>query len=766
MGKAHIGELFFRERALRLPSPLPEKWAILISEKSLRRIITILTALFILALCISLFSQLLMSRNDHIEEQNELSVLYAKIASQNMATELASDVSAGRTVRPINAELLAAALLHGALAEDRSFTLVDNQGNVLASLPSSSGLMGRKITDVLGRAFITETDFNADTMRFMRLADGEGAYVTAHTLGNFPGSLIVIQERSNLLASWWIGVTRLSVLFIVTLLVLTMLAGAFHWQAAKASEADVTLEIATQRLDKALDRSNCGMWDWNLAEGTIFWSKSMFEILGLEPKGELLSIGEMAERLHPDNMNIEGMIEELLRGERSVFNPEFRMRHEDGHWVWLRARAALAPGDSPNAPHLIGIVFDITAQKQSDKMNLDAELRLKDAIENISEAFVLWDTENRLVLCNSKYQQFHSLPASSCVPGTPYAQVTQSAKEPIVRQFLPNAAGDTSDGKSLEVQLGDGRWLQINERRTRDGGFVSVGTDITALKKQEEHLLLSERTLMMTVRDLQKERLLAEQQSQRLADLADKYAREKTRAEAANRSKSEFLANMSHELRTPLNAIIGFSEVMQESIFGPLGHAKYTEYSHDIHKSGQFLLDVINDILDMSKIEAGRMDIETTPVSLPSIIEDIMRFVGPRAAEGKVEVVLDLPRTLEMTADKRALKQVFINLMSNAVKFTPEGGQVRLSVAKMKNNAKITIVDSGIGIPSSDIEKLGRPFEQLENQFTKSRGGSGLGLAISKSLVDLHHGELTISSVVGVGTTVTVILPLAIQKAA
>ena len=766
MGKAQIGELFFRERALRIPSPLPEKWRILISEKSLRRIITILTGLFILALCVSLLSQLMLSRNSHLEEQNRLSVLHAQITTQNIINALSADVVAGKTVRPLSTELLVSSLAEGALAEDRSFALVDNMGLVLASEPISAGLSAKKITDVLGPQFITETDFNAQVMQPIELSNGEWAYVTAHAFGNFPGSLIVIQKRSDLLSSWWTGVTRLSVLFVVTLLVLTMLAGAFHWQAAKASEADTTLSIATERLDKALDRSNCGMWDWNLAEGTIFWSKSMFEILGLAPKGELLSFGEVSERLHPENSNIENMIEELLRGQRSVFNREFRMRHEDGHWVWLRARAALAPGEKAESPHLIGIVFDITAQKQSDKLNLDAELRLKDAIENISEAFVLWDTENRLVLCNSKYQQFHSLPASSCVPGTPYAQVTQSAKEPIVRQFVPNISGDTSEGKSLEVQLGDGRWLQINERRTRDGGFVSVGTDITALKKQEEHLLLSERTLMMTVRDLQKERLLAEQQSQRLADLADKYAREKTRAEAANRSKSEFLANMSHELRTPLNAIIGFSEVMQEQMFGPIGSPKYTEYSHDIHKSGQFLLDVINDILDMSKIEAGRMEMELTPLSLPSIIEDIMRFVGPRAAEGKVEIVQKLPKSCDMVGDKRALKQVFINLMSNAVKFTPEGGQVTIAIARLKDTVKITIADTGIGIPDNDIEKLGRPFEQVENQFTKSKGGSGLGLAISKSLVDLHHGNLAIDSVVGEGTTVTVTLPLSSTKAA
>ncbi|MFO1034530.1 MAG: ATP-binding protein [Hyphomicrobiales bacterium] len=395
-----------------------------------------------------------------------------------------------------------------------------------------------------------------------------------------------------------------------------------------------------------------------------------------------------------------------------------------------------------------------------DKLNLDAEVRLKDAIENISEAFVLWDTESRLVLCNSKYQQFHSLPASVCVPGTPYALVASSSREPVVKQYVPGQIIHRSGARSVEVQLADGRWLQINERRTKDGGFVSVGTDITELKRQEENLLSSEKTLMETVRDLQKERQTAEEQSQRLAELADKYASEKARAEAANRSKSEFLANMSHELRTPLNAIIGFSEVMTNEFFGPIGTPKYIEYANDIRRSGQFLLDVINDILDMSKIEAGRVDLEIEAVSLQILIEDVMRLVGPRASEGKINVSTDIQVERSFKADRRALKQIIINLMSNAIKFTPEGGSVSITARDAGRNIAFSIADSGIGIQQRDIQKLGRPFEQVENQFTKSRGGSGLGLAISRSLVELHGGKLEIASVVGKGTTVMVTLPV------
>ncbi len=752
MGKIGVGELFLKERALRLPAPVPGTWRIMISESHLRRLITALTGLFIAALTVSLLSQLLQSHAAHVADSNRLTLLHVNVASRNIASALSADAAEGRTARPLDETLLQASLAPGALDENRTAIIADADGAILATLPKGRYALGSNVSQATGSAKSAPGD--EPTIG----EDGAGGFVAAGSLQPFGGKLYIIQKRTHLLAAWWTSVMRLSILFLVTLFVLSMLAGAFHWQAAKAAEADRTLAIATERLDKALDRSSCGMWDWDLAHGTIFWSKSMFEILGMQPKGDFLTYGELSDRIHPDDGNMDAMIEDLLRGNQAIFNREFRMRHERGHWMWLRARAALAPGDTADEPHLIGIVFDITEQKLADRMNLEAELRLKDAIENISEAFVLWDTENRLVLCNSKYQQFHALPSSACVPGTPYAVVTQAAKEPIVRQLVPSAGGESPDAKSLEVQLGDGRWLHINERRTKDGGFVSVGTDITALKKQEERLLLSERTLMMTVRDLQKERLMADQQSQRLADLADKYAREKTRAETANRSKSEFLANMSHELRTPLNAIIGFSEVMHSELFGPIGAEKYLEYSHDIRKSGQFLLDVINDILDMSKIEAGRLDLELTQTSLPAIFEDIMRFVRSRAAEGNVEIDLEMPESCDIMADKRALKQVFINLLANAVKFTPEGGRVKVSVVKAHDSARVTIADTGIGIPAADIEKLGRPFEQLENQMTKSKGGSGLGLAISKSLVELHHGTLRIASAVGRGTTVTVTL--------
>ena len=759
LGKTHIGELFFKERVLRLPSPWPARIRITITERHLRLLISVIIVLFLVALGSSLLMQLADSRSGHVAEQNRLSALHGQLVAQRIRNDFSEARRQGLTPPVVNSAYLLQVLPEGSQAEQRVFAVARSTGEIAASAPVEEGLDGKGIIGILSPSFVTDAAINSGEMSPLDLASGEAAFVTLFDLGDYPGSLVVFQRKADVLAAWRSSVTQVTLLFVVTLFVLIMLGGAFHWQAAKAAEADSILGVATARLDKALDRGQCGMWDWDVAQGIIFWSRSMFDILGMPVKGDYLSFAEVLSRIHESDTDLEQAVEQLLDGKITSFDQEFRMRHEEDHYVWLRARVALAPGETENQPHLIGIVFDITQQKLADKLNKEAELRLMDAVENISEAFVLWDADNRLVLCNSKYQQFHSLPASVCAPGTAYEDVVRTAKEPAVRKRI-GLKGESGEGRSFEVQLADRRWLQINERRTKDGGFVSVGTDITALKLQEERLRLSERELMMTVRDLQKERLLADQQAQRLADLADKYAREKTRAEAANRSKSEFLANMSHELRTPLNAIIGFSEVMLAEMFGPMGSEKYAEYSRDIHRSGLFLLDVINDILDMSKIEAGRMMLECETLQVDAALDEVMRLVGPRAFEGGVSILREVPAGLSLWADRRAFKQVLINLLSNAVKFTPEGGKVTFAASVEGQFMKIAIRDTGIGIPSRDIEKLGRPFEQVENQFTKTKGGSGLGLAISKSFVELHGGTLSIRSTVGQGTEVTVSFPV------
>jgi len=234
-----------------------------------------------------------------------------------------------------------------------------------------------------------------------------------------------------------------------------------------------------------------------------------------------------------------------------------------------------------------------------------------------------------------------------------------------------------------------------------------------------------------------------------------------TRAEAANQAKSEFLANMSHELRTPLNAINGFSEIMAGELFGPLGDAKYKGYAADILKSGQHLLSLINDILDMAKIEAGKLTLHYETVSLKEVVEDATRLMRGKIQEAGLNLLVDAPEMPEIDADYRGLKQVVLNLISNAVKFTPEGGDIVVALTREDDDrVRVAVTDTGIGIAEKDLDRLARPFEQVEGQHSKTTQGTGLGLALTKSLIELHGGELTIASEPGRGTTVGFVLPI------
>ncbi|MEX2033864.1 MAG: PAS-domain containing protein, partial [Xanthobacteraceae bacterium] len=410
---------------------------------------------------------------------------------------------------------------------------------------------------------------------------------------------------SGVYQGWRAEVSLNAAIFIGTSAILLVILYGYFAQATRAAEADRIYTETQVRFETALARGRCGLWDWDLAKGRLFWSRSMFELVGLAERDALMSYGEVGRLIHPEDGDLMALVESLFASGETTVDRMFRMRHEDGRWIWLRARAELVDAHTPD-PHLIGIAVDVTEQMRLVERSKTADIRLRDAIETISEAFVLWDSENRLVMCNSKYQQLHGIPDPAAMPGTPYADVIAAGRKPLVRSQVVNEGVPEAGARSFELQLEDGRWLQINERRTKDGGFVSVGTDITELKRHEGRLIDGERRLMATIADLRQSRQKLEQQAQQMVELAEKYAEEKDRAEAANRTKSEFLANISHELRTPLNAIIGFSEIMQSGMFGALGSPKYLEYSQDIHQSGAYLLGVINDVLDMARIEAGR----------------------------------------------------------------------------------------------------------------------------------------------------------------
>jgi signal transduction histidine kinase len=234
----------------------------------------------------------------------------------------------------------------------------------------------------------------------------------------------------------------------------------------------------------------------------------------------------------------------------------------------------------------------------------------------------------------------------------------------------------------------------------------------------------------------------------------------KEAAEMANRAKSEFLATISHELRTPLNAVLGFSEVMLSEVYGPLGNERYRAYARDIHASGSHLLSIVNDLLDLSKASAGKLELDETWTDARELVSGICRLIGPRIDEARLSLTVDMPAgALLIYADERLLKQMLLNLLSNACKFTPPGGTIACSLSIDDAGVVFSVADTGVGIPAEHLERVLLPFVQLDSALTRRHDGTGLGLALVKAMAELHGGSLRLDSRVGSGTTASVVLP-------
>jgi two-component system, cell cycle sensor histidine kinase PleC len=550
-------------------------------------------------------------------------------------------------------------------------------------------------------------------------------------------------ERDNLLA-------LLAPLLIGGALTLLLLV-----QSRKAAQAQAAQAEVEQRFRMAVEAARCGIWEWDLDNDQVFMSEVTGVIFGWGGAG-VISGSEVLERIAADHR--ERVRQALLAAPTyGAFDVSFRVPKAEAGSAWIEARGQAiveAAADKTKLGRIVGVALDVTEERAAQARAQAAENRLRDAIESASQAFVLWDRTGRLLMCNQSFRTYFDLEPRILKPGAAYKHVNRFMRLAI-RQEFPSPDGSRAGPR--EAELVDGRWVQISERRTADGGLVMTAADITAMKHQDEARKQNEAALEKAVENL-------ETSKAQLAEIVTKYEAERIRAEAANKAKSEFLANMSHELRTPLNAINGFSEIMVGEMFGTMGDARYKEYAQDILSSGQHLLALINDILDMAKIEAGKMSLKFEPLQFEDVAEDAVRLMRNRAESAGLNMSAQLPTLPDVDADYRAIKQILLNLLSNAVKFTPRGGEIvllaELQSTPLGDRLKVSVQDTGIGIAKEDLGRLAKPFEQIESQHSKTQQGTGLGLALTKSLVELHGGALHIASEPGLGTTVSFSLPI------
>ncbi|MEM6557509.1 MAG: PAS domain-containing sensor histidine kinase, partial [Pseudomonadota bacterium] len=377
-----------------------------------------------------------------------------------------------------------------------------------------------------------------------------------------------------------------------------------------------------------------------------------------------------------------------------------------------------------------------------------AENRLRTALEGFSGPVALWDARKRLIYWNRAFVRVFGL-EPTVRAGMGYDTVMLSQATNIIDR-RPSIEDDHTE----IVKIRDGTWFKIVERSTKSGGMLTVGLDVSSDVRNEVELTKQQGRLRKLVAEL-------ERSETRTAELTRHLKLEKQRAERSANSKNAFLANMSHELRTPLNAINGFSEILVGELYGPLGDDRYKEYAQDILDSGKHLLDMITDLLDMAKIDAGKMTVDLHPIDIVDPVDAAIRMIRRKAEEKNISLKLAANSNLPLVeADHRAIRQMILNLVSNAIKFTDEGGEVRVTVDQKDKELRVAVRDNGIGIPPDALPRLGEPFEQVSDTRDRNYDGTGLGLALTKSFAEMHGGRLTIASEQGRGTQVSFYLPV------
>ena len=459
----------------------------------------------------------------------------------------------------------------------------------------------------------------------------------------------------------------------------------------------------------------------------------------------MLGYGSVA-RLLAESDNIAGQLyvepgrrEVVLRAVRAcgrVTNFVSEMRRRDGATIWVSETVAEVRRCSGDLSWYVGTMIDVSELVRTQQALGEAERSYSDIFHHAAEGIYRSSPDGRQLRANPALVRLNGYSSEA--------------------EMLA-AVGDLD----VEWYVEPGRRAEFKRLLERDGRVTNFESEVYRHKTRERIWITENARLVRDVdgAPLFYEGSALEITARKQADEAMRRAAEA--AETANRAKSVFLANITHELRTPLNAIIGFTDIMRAEMFGPLGSPRYAAYLGDVQDSAYMLLQLIEDILDVSKAEAGKLDLTEEPVELRPLIGACLRMLETRAKSGEVKLIEDVPAKLpQIVADPRRLRQIVLNLLSNAVKFTPEGGRVEIAALIADDGGvALSVSDTGIGMSEDELQRALEPFVQLDRAGRRKQEGTGLGLPLCRQLVELHGGALSLASVPGEGTVATVRLP-------
>ena len=569
--------------------------------------------------------------------------------------------------------------------------------------------------------------------------------ISYRTVPNRPLVVAVGLSRADVLAQWNSDVRTRVLLALVVIIAVASLTHLLLRNLAHRDASEAALRTSEQRFDLAVRGTSDGLWDWDMIADTTWLSPRCCQLLGYASATEFnADQDDYFNRIHPEDADGRAAALAQHLEEGKPYDVQYRLRLQDGTYRWFRVRGEAIRDESGRPIRMAGSISDIHAHRMAEAALVEAleslresEARLSSLVENVPGVICrsAYDHDWTEMFVNHGLGELTGYPPTDFVAGGPrsFASIIHPDDRSLVAEAVDaavkNRAPFTVEYRILH-KSGGVRWVWERGQAISgdDGALYLDGCifDITDRKQAEVEL-----------------------------------RRAKEAAETANHAKSQFLAHMSHELRTPLNAIIGFSEVMQTEIFGPLGSEQYRSYAVDIHQSGSHLLNVINDILDLSKIEAGRQELHEEDCDVYEIVAESLRLIGePAAAQGVAVEPQVQPGLPALRVDSRMVKQLLVNLMSNAVKFTSAGGLVTLSAGLAANGGlRFIVKDNGIGIPPEQVRRVLEPFIQVEGAFSRKYTGTGLGLPLSKTFTELHGGTLELTSTLGVGTVVTVTFP-------